>query len=161
MPSQITYKDIVLFKTEYCRNWDEKGVCRYGKRCRYAHGQEELRPILRSNQYKTKICRAFHENGTCSYGIRCTFIHRMDEEKCQTSHDIELNSDDCSDQQQTSMVHEATTTKGKKTVKQNQEGVYVHDSVLRGTDKTAACSYISSHVWDSMMGLSSYEPPAY
>ncbi|OBZ82127.1 hypothetical protein A0J61_09823, partial [Choanephora cucurbitarum] len=79
-------------------------VGKYGKRCRYAHGQEELRPILRSNQYKTKICRAFHENGTCSYGIRCTFIHRLDEEKGQTSHDIELNSNgSCSDQQQTSM----------------------------------------------------------
>ncbi|KAI8053115.1 uncharacterized protein B0P05DRAFT_440333, partial [Gilbertella persicaria] len=63
------------YKTEHCRNWDEKGFCRYGKRCRYAHGTEELRPILRSNQYKTKICRAYHENGTCSYGIRCTFIH--------------------------------------------------------------------------------------
>ncbi|KAF1801543.1 hypothetical protein FB192DRAFT_1248677, partial [Mucor lusitanicus] len=75
MPSEITYKDIILYKTECCRNWEEKGHCRYGKRCRYAHGREELRPILRSNQYKTKICKAYHDNGSCSYGIRCTFIH--------------------------------------------------------------------------------------
>ncbi|CAO3656782.1 unnamed protein product [Mucor fragilis] len=77
MPSEITYKDIVLYKTECCRNWEEKGHCRYDKRCRYAHGREELRPILRSNQYKTKICKAYHDNGSCSYGTRCTFIHQM------------------------------------------------------------------------------------
>ncbi|KAI9486282.1 MAG: hypothetical protein EXX96DRAFT_452016, partial [Benjaminiella poitrasii] len=75
MCSDISYKDIVLYKTENCRNWNEMGFCRYGKRCRYAHGQAELRPILRSNQYKTKSCKAYHEHGTCSYGVRCTFIH--------------------------------------------------------------------------------------
>ncbi|KAI9329947.1 hypothetical protein BD770DRAFT_324689 [Pilaira anomala] len=75
MPSDISYKAIMLYKTEKCRNWDERGFCRYGKRCRYAHGLEELRPIPRSNQYKTKSCKAYHELGTCPYGIRCTFIH--------------------------------------------------------------------------------------
>lgn len=52
---------------------------RYGKRCRYAHGKEELRPISRSNQYKTKTCKAYHEGGTCPYGIRCTFIHHTND----------------------------------------------------------------------------------
>ncbi|KAI8364444.1 hypothetical protein BD560DRAFT_436780 [Blakeslea trispora] len=134
---------------------------KYGKRCRYAHGQEELRPILRSNQYKTKICRAFHENGTCSYGIRCTFIHRADDEKTQTSNQIELVSDECLDQQQTSMGHEDLTRTQKRATVQNQESIYVYDAVLRGNDKLAACNFIPSHVWDSMMGLSSYEPPAH
>ncbi|KAG2193421.1 hypothetical protein INT47_006618, partial [Mucor saturninus] len=81
MPSEITYKDILLYKTETCRNWDERGMCRYGKRCRYAHGPEELRPISRSNQYKTKTCKAYHEGGSCPYGIRCTFIHHTISDK--------------------------------------------------------------------------------
>ena len=31
------------FKTELCKNWIENGSCRYGKKCQFAHGQEELR----------------------------------------------------------------------------------------------------------------------
>lgn len=57
---------------------------RYGKRCRYAHGPEELRPISRSNQYKTKTCKAYHEGGTCPYGIRCTFIHHTSDKTYST-----------------------------------------------------------------------------
>ncbi|ORX62593.1 hypothetical protein DM01DRAFT_1265778, partial [Hesseltinella vesiculosa] len=71
------------YKTEYCRNWAEQGTCRqaghrirtYGKKCRYAHGDEELREVPKHNRYKTQICRAYHLEGTCAYGSRCTFIH--------------------------------------------------------------------------------------
>ncbi|KAG2181372.1 hypothetical protein INT43_008955 [Umbelopsis isabellina] len=64
-----------LYKTEICRNWQEIGYCRYGKKCRYAHGQSELRAVKRHQRYKTEICRTYHETGTCPYGVRCTFIH--------------------------------------------------------------------------------------
>ncbi|KAI7899344.1 uncharacterized protein BX663DRAFT_521380 [Cokeromyces recurvatus] len=64
-----------LYKTELCRNWQEIGECRYGKKCRFAHGQEELRCVKRHVRYKTQICRTFHSTGTCLYGVRCTFIH--------------------------------------------------------------------------------------
>ncbi|CAO3646497.1 unnamed protein product [Cunninghamella echinulata] len=64
-----------LYKTEYCRNWAELGNCRYGTKCRYAHGEMELRMIPRHNRYKTQVCRAYHLDGTCSYGNRCTYIH--------------------------------------------------------------------------------------
>ncbi|KAI9300005.1 hypothetical protein BJ944DRAFT_235200, partial [Cunninghamella echinulata] len=64
-----------LYKTEYCRNWAELGTCRYGTKCRYAHGEMELRMIPRHNRYKTQVCRAYHLDGTCSYGNRCTYIH--------------------------------------------------------------------------------------
>ncbi|ORZ17808.1 hypothetical protein BCR42DRAFT_325672, partial [Absidia repens] len=63
------------YKTEYCRNWTELGHCRYGTKCRYAHGANELRKAPRHLLYKTQICRAYHEQGECPYGIRCTFIH--------------------------------------------------------------------------------------
>ncbi|KAI8145639.1 hypothetical protein BJV82DRAFT_491206, partial [Fennellomyces sp. T-0311] len=63
------------YKTEYCRNWTELGQCRYGKKCRYAHGDAELRVVPRHSRYKTQICRAYHVDGACPYGVRCTFIH--------------------------------------------------------------------------------------
>ncbi|KAI8643695.1 hypothetical protein BD408DRAFT_364365 [Parasitella parasitica] len=64
-----------LFKTEMCRNWQEMGECRYARKCRFAHGHQELRCVQRHARYKTEICRTFHLTGTCLYGVRCTFIH--------------------------------------------------------------------------------------
>ncbi|GAB4821204.1 hypothetical protein N2152v2_008250 [Parachlorella kessleri] len=64
-----------LYKTELCRSWEEMGSCRYGGKCQFAHGREELRPIQRHPKYKTEICRTFAQTGTCPYGTRCRFIH--------------------------------------------------------------------------------------
>lgn len=64
-----------LYKTELCRSWEETGSCRYGSKCQFAHGKNELRPIARHPKYKTEICRTFATNGTCPYGTRCRFIH--------------------------------------------------------------------------------------
>lgn len=36
-----------LYKTELCRSWEEKGTCRYGAKCQFAHGEEELRQVQR------------------------------------------------------------------------------------------------------------------
>lgn len=36
-----------LYKTELCRSWEEKGSCRYGSKCQFAHGEEELRLVQR------------------------------------------------------------------------------------------------------------------
>jgi tristetraprolin len=36
-----------LYKTELCRSWEEKGSCRYGAKCQFAHGEEELRRVAR------------------------------------------------------------------------------------------------------------------
>ena len=46
-----------LYKTELCRSWEEKGTCRYGAKCQFAHGEEELRTVQRHPKYKTEICR--------------------------------------------------------------------------------------------------------
>ncbi|KAI8979767.1 hypothetical protein BDF20DRAFT_530332 [Mycotypha africana] len=143
MPSDITYKDILLYKTESCRNWDEKGSCRYGKRCRYAHGKEELRPILRSNQYKTKICKAYHDYGTCSYGVRCTFIHN-DVTGATGKEDDHYSRGNI---QQSSNVGCVLPSK--------------EDSNNAGSGNSGnnvIHNFISKNVWDSMLDLSSYEP---
>jgi len=68
-----------LYKTEMCRSWVENGLCRYGPKCQFAHGQHELRPVMRHPKYKTEICKTFHTTGTCPYGKRCRFIHRPSE----------------------------------------------------------------------------------
>jgi hypothetical protein len=36
-----------LYKTELCRSWEEKGTCRYGAKCQFAHGEDELRKVTR------------------------------------------------------------------------------------------------------------------
>jgi hypothetical protein len=64
-----------LYKTELCRSWEEKGTCRYGTKCQFAHGEDELRIVSRHPKYKTEICRTFWVSGACPYGKRCCFIH--------------------------------------------------------------------------------------
>lgn len=64
-----------LYKTELCRSFQETGNCRYGSKCQFAHGKQELRPVIRHPKYKTEVCKTFHTIGTCPYGKRCRFIH--------------------------------------------------------------------------------------
>lgn len=64
-----------LYKTELCRSYQETGICRYGHKCQFAHGEHELRPILRHPKYKTEYCQRYAMFGHCPYGNRCRFIH--------------------------------------------------------------------------------------
>jgi butyrate response factor len=63
-------------KTEMCNKW-ERGVCPYDGRCRFAHGMEELRPVIRHPRYKTLPCQLFAAPSGCPYGHRCHFRHSM------------------------------------------------------------------------------------
>ncbi|CAG14799.1 unnamed protein product [Tetraodon nigroviridis] len=67
------------YKTELCRTYEESGTCKYGTKCQFAHGVDELRGISRHPKYKTELCRTFHTIGFCPYGARCHFIHNADE----------------------------------------------------------------------------------
>ncbi|KAG2779055.1 hypothetical protein JG687_00006871 [Phytophthora cactorum] len=64
-----------LYKTELCKHFTENGSCRYGSKCQFAHGEDELRGVLRHPKYKTTRCKAFMSTGKCMYGSRCRFIH--------------------------------------------------------------------------------------
>ncbi|KAF4085832.1 hypothetical protein AMELA_G00099610 [Ameiurus melas] len=68
------------YKTELCRTFTERGTCKYGSKCQFAHGAEELRGINRHPKYKTEPCRTFHSIGFCPYGIRCHFVHNNDDD---------------------------------------------------------------------------------
>ena len=49
-----------LYKTELCRSWEEKGSCRYGPKCQFAHGEDEIRKVARhpkvsNNSFYTRL----------------------------------------------------------------------------------------------------------
>ncbi|XP_061684396.1 mRNA decay activator protein ZFP36L1-like [Syngnathoides biaculeatus] len=68
-----------VYKTELCRTFEESGVCKYGAKCQFAHGPDELRGLKRHPKYKTEPCRTFHSVGFCPYGGRCHFVHNGEE----------------------------------------------------------------------------------
>eukprot|EP00510_Aplanochytrium_minuta_P001907 CAMPEP_0184017048 /NCGR_PEP_ID=MMETSP0954-20121128/7287_1 /TAXON_ID=627963 /ORGANISM="Aplanochytrium sp, Strain PBS07" /LENGTH=545 /DNA_ID=CAMNT_0026298175 /DNA_START=399 /DNA_END=2036 /DNA_ORIENTATION=- len=73
-----------LYKTELCRKWITTGSCRYGAKCQFAHGESELRDLVRHPLYKTSMCKSFQATGTCRYGSRCRFIHDESEQQLQS-----------------------------------------------------------------------------
>lgn len=70
---------IYRYKTELCRPFEEAGECKYGDKCQFAHGIQELRNLQRHPKYKTELCRTFHSVGFCPYGPRCHFVHNAEE----------------------------------------------------------------------------------
>ncbi|RWR96394.1 mRNA decay activator protein ZFP36L1-like protein [Cinnamomum micranthum f. kanehirae] len=54
----------ILYKTEICNSWVDTGFCRYGSKCQYAHGKEELRPS-RPRKFKPESPRGSkaHQDG--------------------------------------------------------------------------------------------------
>lgn len=69
------------YKTELCRPFEENGICKYGEKCQFAHGAQDLRTLVRHPKYKTELCRTFHSSGFCPYGPRCHFIHNSEQSK--------------------------------------------------------------------------------
>ncbi|OMO59453.1 Zinc finger, CCCH-type [Corchorus capsularis] len=70
-----------MFKTELCNKWQETGACPYGNHCQFAHGIEELRPVIRHPRYKTEVCRMVLAGDNCPYGHRCHFRHALTEDE--------------------------------------------------------------------------------
>ena len=69
------------YKTELCRPFEEHGHCKYGDKCQFAHGAQELRNLARHPKYKTELCRTYHTVGFCPYGPRCHFVHNDEDYK--------------------------------------------------------------------------------
>ena len=63
------------YKTELCKTYSETGECPYGKKCRFAHGKDELFSKDIGMNYKKIECKSFSEYGFCPYGSRCSFKH--------------------------------------------------------------------------------------
>ncbi|ESQ28721.1 hypothetical protein EUTSA_v10018817mg [Eutrema salsugineum] len=70
-----------MMKTELCNKWQETGACPYGDNCQFAHGIDELRPVIRHPRYKTEVCRMIVTGATCPYGHRCHFRHSLTDQE--------------------------------------------------------------------------------
>lgn len=78
-PLELEVYNQGMFKTELCNKWQEAGECPYGEHCQFAHGIEELRPVIRHPRYKTEVCRMVLAGVACPYGHRCHFRHALTE----------------------------------------------------------------------------------
>ena len=78
-PFKSTASDFkIKYKTELCKYFEINGYCKYGDKCAYAHGKENLRSkVTNSTSYRTRKCVQFFENGYCPYGNRCQFAHQV------------------------------------------------------------------------------------
>ncbi|XP_013588834.1 PREDICTED: zinc finger CCCH domain-containing protein 14 isoform X2 [Brassica oleracea var. oleracea] len=70
-----------MTKTELCNKWQQTGACPYADNCQFAHGIDELRPVIRHPRYKTEVCRMIVTGATCPYGHRCHFRHSLTEQE--------------------------------------------------------------------------------
>lgn len=84
-------KSSSLYKTELCRSFEDTGMCRYGKKCQFAHSRKELRVLSRHPKYKTDMCKSYHSTGFCPYGTRCHFIHTADDIEKDSSEEDSLD----------------------------------------------------------------------
>lgn len=80
-------------KTIPCRAWNDTGRCNYGNRCKFAHGDDDLRKVpeepvkvFNNPRYRTAPCLKYRLLGHCPYGDRCSYIHdpvpKVDIEQC-------------------------------------------------------------------------------
>ncbi|KAI4357729.1 hypothetical protein L6164_001660 [Bauhinia variegata] len=80
-PLEMVVYNQGMFKTELCNKWQETGTCPYGDHCQFAHGIDELRPVIRHPRYKTEVCRMVLAGVICPYGHRCHFRHALTEQE--------------------------------------------------------------------------------
>ncbi|XP_076912804.1 zinc finger CCCH domain-containing protein 15-like [Bidens hawaiensis] len=80
-PVELKVYNQGMTKTELCNKWQQTGACPYGDHCQFAHGIEELRPVIRHPRYKTEVCRMVLAGDPCPYGHRCHFRHALTEEE--------------------------------------------------------------------------------
>ena len=82
----------VKYKTELCKYYEINGYCKYGDRCAYAHGKENLRSkVTNSTSYRTRKCSQFFENGYCPYGNRCQFAHQLESNIINNPYDRKMS----------------------------------------------------------------------
>lgn len=80
-PLELEVYNQGMYKTELCNKWQDTGTCPYGEGCQFAHGIEELRPVIRHPRYKTEVCRMVVSGVICPYGHRCHFRHALTEDE--------------------------------------------------------------------------------
>lgn len=81
IPNMCQYSNRVFdknpkYKTEMCKNIEQRGICKWGDQCFFAHGKKELQSKVPYNHYyKTKVCKHYNSTGFCPYAFRCQYFH--------------------------------------------------------------------------------------
>ncbi|KAE8721788.1 FAD/NAD(P)-binding oxidoreductase family protein [Hibiscus syriacus] len=70
-----------FYKSEICRAWDEFGHCRYGSKCQFAHGKEDVRPTCfpfrtKSEAQVYKSCASAMPN---TFSLKPRLLHPLTE----------------------------------------------------------------------------------
>ena len=73
------------YKTKLCRNFGDNLKCNFEDKCKYAHGQVELRDEL------PKPCLKYLVTGYCYFGFQCKFLHGEIKEKTELCRYYEKN----------------------------------------------------------------------
>lgn len=66
-----------LYKTEICRSWEDTDSCRYGSKCQFAHGKEELRPTRLHNKskFEAQACKTYAITGSSTNSSKHRSVH--------------------------------------------------------------------------------------
>ncbi|CCE82293.1 Piso0_002013 [Millerozyma farinosa CBS 7064] len=72
---KMAHLNTQLYKTELCASYVKTGVCPYGSKCQFAHGESELKHVDRPPNWRSKPCANWSKFGSCRYGSRCCFKH--------------------------------------------------------------------------------------
>lgn len=97
------------YKTELCKNFICYNKCKYGYRCRFAHGLKDL--VLKEKKVKSQAeCMSFKEVGLCKYGDNCDLTHS---EICLNYDEIFLEKNDLL------LSHESLYSLENKLINQN------------------------------------------
>ncbi len=135
------------YRTELCKFYEINGQCKFGDKCIFAHGKENLREkVLNKSGYKKRACINFFEHGFCMYGNRCQFSHEVKDSHCnkfsykKLLKDINkgsLNSDIIEEVKEKPIlsvfkqIHKSNKEKGKKI---NTDYDYINDILSLNTD---------------------------
>ncbi|KAI3675871.1 hypothetical protein L1987_85467 [Smallanthus sonchifolius] len=63
-------------KPDLCLSYlENSGFCRYGSKCQFAHGKQEIHPVPFSYKSALETCKSYNLSRTCAFGSKCRFIH--------------------------------------------------------------------------------------
>ncbi|XP_009768245.1 uncharacterized protein [Nicotiana sylvestris] len=65
-------------KSDVCRWWGDTSTCRFGSKCRFVHGKEDLRPTAFANRNQSEaLSSRSYSSGSCAYGPRVRSVHHQ------------------------------------------------------------------------------------
>ena len=64
-------------RTVVCKNFQFKGFCNFGIRCKFLHDREsDIEEFIYAMEQSRQLCKLYKYNGFCPYGAECRFLHQ-------------------------------------------------------------------------------------